>query len=137
MERKGISDGGINLEGDIGEGAKFILFIRVKSILTMVEPSLTWTCWGSLMRANQFLQSREENWVHHEAYNSTLQMKGRRGESNTNVSFPFYVLPEMKLIVSKHNYNVLSPSSYTHISVRDLYISRIGLPILLQGNMWT
>jgi hypothetical protein len=24
-----------------------------------------------------------------------------------------------------------------HISVRDLYISRIGLPILLQGNMWT
>jgi hypothetical protein len=36
----------------------------------MVEPSLTWTCWGSLMRANQFLQSREENWVHHEAYKS-------------------------------------------------------------------
>jgi hypothetical protein len=25
----------------------------------------------------------------------------------------------------------------THISVRDLYISRIGLPILLQENMWT
>ncbi len=23
------------------------------------------------------------------------------------------------------------------ISARDLYISRIGLPILLQGNMWT
>ncbi len=33
----------------------------------------------------------------------------------------------------------MSPSSYTHISVRDLYISRISLPILLQGNtvhMW-
>jgi hypothetical protein len=27
--------------------------------------------------------------------------------------------------------------SYTHISVRVLNISRIGLPILLQGNMWT
>ena len=27
--------------------------------------------------------------------------------------------------------NVLSPNSYTHISVRDLYISRIG------ENMWT
>ncbi len=43
----------------------------------------------------------------------------------------------MKLIFPKQNYNGLSPSSYTHISVRDLYISRIGLPILLQGNMWT
>jgi hypothetical protein len=43
----------------------------------------------------------------------------------------------MKLIFPKQNYNVQSPSSYTHISVRDLYISRIGLPILLQGNMWT
>jgi hypothetical protein len=33
--------------------------------------------------------------------------------------------------------NVLSLSSYTHISVRDLYISRSGLPILQQENMWT
>ncbi len=48
-----------------------------------------------------------------------------------------YVFPEMKLLFPKHNYNVMSPNSYTHISVRDLYISRIGLPILLQGNMWT
>ena len=37
----------------------------------------------------------------------------------------------------KENYNVLSPSSYTHISVSNLYISRIGLPILPKGNMWT
>ncbi len=43
----------------------------------------------------------------------------------------------MKLLFPKQNYNVLSPSSYTHISVRDLYISNIGLPIILQGNMWT
>jgi hypothetical protein len=48
-----------------------------------------------------------------------------------------YVFPAMKLIIPKQNYNVQSPSSYTHISVRDLYISRISLPILLQGNMWT
>jgi hypothetical protein len=27
-------------------------------------------------------------------------------------------------------------SQFLH-SVRDLYLSRIGLPILLQGNMWT
>ena len=50
---------------------------------------------------------------------------------------PIYVFPEIKLLYPKQNYNVLSPSSYTHISVRDLYISRIGLPILLQENMWT
>ncbi len=51
---------------------------------------------------------------------------------------PIYVFPEMKQLFPKQNYNVLSPSSScTHISVRDLYISRIGLPILLHGNMWT
>ncbi len=51
---------------------------------------------------------------------------------------PIYLFPEMKQLFPKQNYNVLSPSSYTHISVRDLYISRIGLPILLQGvHMWT
>ncbi len=43
----------------------------------------------------------------------------------------------MKLLFPKQNYNVLSLSSYTYISVRDLCIFRIGLPILLQGNMWT
>jgi hypothetical protein len=40
-------------------------------------------------------------------------------------------------VFPKQNYNALSPNSYTHISVRDLYITRIGLPILLQENMWT
>jgi hypothetical protein len=50
---------------------------------------------------------------------------------------PIYVFPEMKLLFPKQNYNVLSPNSDTHISLRDSYISRIGLPILLQGNMWT
>jgi hypothetical protein len=50
---------------------------------------------------------------------------------------PIYVFPEMKLLFPKQNYNVLSRSSYTSISVRELYISRIGPPILLQKNMWT
>jgi hypothetical protein len=50
---------------------------------------------------------------------------------------PIYVFPEMELLFLIQNYNVLCPSNYTHICVRDLYISRIGLPILLQGNMWT
>jgi hypothetical protein len=48
-----------------------------------------------------------------------------------------YVFLEMKLLFPKQIYNVLSPNSYAHISMRDLYISRIGLPIILQGNMWT
>jgi hypothetical protein len=52
---------------------------------------------------------------------------------------PIDVFPEMKLLVPKQNYNVLSPSSYTHISVRDyifpgsvcLFCCReIGVPIL-------
>ncbi len=34
---------------------------------------------------------------------------------------PIYVFSEMKLLFPKQNYNVLSPSSYTHISVRGLY----------------
>ncbi len=36
---------------------------------------------------------------------------------------PFYVLPEMKLLFPKQKYNVLSSSSYTSISVRDLKIA--------------
>ncbi len=50
---------------------------------------------------------------------------------------PIDVFPAMKLLFPKQNYNVLSPISYTHIAVEDLYISRIVLTILLLGNMWT
>jgi hypothetical protein len=31
----------------------------------------------------------------------------------------------------------LVPSSYSHVSVGDLYIPTISLPILLQENRWT
>ncbi len=40
---------------------------------------------------------------------------------------PIYVFPEMKL-------QGFVPNSYIHVSVRDLYILRIGLPIRLQQN---
>ncbi len=40
---------------------------------------------------------------------------------------PIYVLPEMKL-------GDLAPNSYIHVSVSDLYIPRIGLPIWLHQN---
>ncbi len=47
-----------------------------------------------------------------------------------------YVFPEMKLLFPIQNYYVLSPSSYILIYLCEiLYISRIGLPILLQRNM--
>jgi len=48
---------------------------------------------------------------------------------------PIYIFPKMKLLFTIQNYNVLSPSSYIHISAKDLYISRIRLSILLQENM--
>ena len=31
----------------------------------------------------------------------------------------------------------VSPRFYIHVSVSDLYITTIGLPILLQENRWT
>jgi hypothetical protein len=34
---------------------------------------------------------------------------------------PIYVFPEMKMFFPKQNYNVLSPSSYTHICERFKY----------------
>ncbi len=65
--------------------------------------------------------------------NPTLQMKGKGPvRIQYNWLVPIYVFPEMKLLFPKQNYNVLSPSSYTQISVRDLYISRIGISILPQ-----
>ncbi len=63
-----------------------------------------------------------------------------RRESNINVYFPFMYSQKWNCAASlfpKQNYNVLSPNSYTQISVRYLYISRIGLSIWLQPNMWT
>jgi hypothetical protein len=41
------------------------------------------------------------------------------------------------LIISRKNYNVLSPNFHIHVSVRDVYIPRISLHILLQPNMQT
>jgi hypothetical protein len=41
-----------------------------------------------------------------------------------------YVFPETKL-------HGLVPNSYIHVSVSDLYIPRIGLPIWLQQNRQT
>ncbi len=66
-------------------------------------------------------------------------MKGQ-WESNINVWFRIMYSQKWNcgaLLFPKQNYNVLSPNFHIHVSVSDLYISSIGLPILLQENMWT
>ncbi len=46
------------------------------------------------------------------------------------MSGSYLCIPRNETVISKTKVYVLSPSSYTHISVRDLYISRIGMPCL-------
>ncbi len=50
---------------------------------------------------------------------------------------PIYVCPERKicgLVISKTELYFLSPNFHILVSVSDLYIRRIGLPILLKPN---
>jgi hypothetical protein len=42
-----------------------------------------------------------------------------------------------KQIFPEKEYRGLSPNFHIYASVSDLYIPTIGLPILLQRNMWT
>ena len=61
---------------------------------------------------------------------------------STDIMFPYtakilqytekskHIFPEKKL-------RGRSPNSYIHVSVDDLYIPTIGLPIMLQENRWT
>jgi hypothetical protein len=69
----------------------------------------------------------------------TLQMKDR-WESNINVWFRFMYSQKWNctaLLFPKQNINVLAPNFHIHVSVSNLYISRIGLRILLQPNRQT
>jgi hypothetical protein len=43
----------------------------------------------------------------------------------------------LKKIFPEKELRGLSPNFHTYESVSDLYIAMIGLPILLQENMWT
>jgi hypothetical protein len=58
----------------------------------------------------------------------------------------FYTVPttlqrqnaeNLKQIFPEKEYRGLSPNDHIHVSVSDLYIPTIGLPILLQENRWT
>jgi hypothetical protein len=56
-------------------------------------------------------------------------------QSKLRLDVPSHLcIPRTETVIPKQNYNVLSPNSYTHISVIDLHISRIGQPILMQEN---
>jgi hypothetical protein len=68
-----------------------------------------------------------------------LQMKVRL-ESNINDWFGFMYSQQgncMTSLFPKQNCNNLSPNFHIHVPVSDLYVSRIGLPILLQPNRQT
>ncbi len=56
---------------------------------------------------------------------TTRQRHKRRNTENSKQIFP-----EKEL-------RSLSPNFHIHVSVSDLYIPTIGLPILRQENMWT
>ncbi len=63
--------------------------------------------------------------------------KWRPVRTNINVWFPFMYSQKWNFaafLFLKENFYVLSPNSNTHMSLRDLYISRIGLSNLLQLN---
>jgi hypothetical protein len=48
-----------------------------------------------------------------------------------------YCTENWEKIFSETKLRGLSPNFYIHISVSELYIPTIGLPILLQQNRWT
>jgi hypothetical protein len=45
-------------------------------------------------------------------------------------------IENLKQIFPEKELRGFSPNSYIHVSVSDLYIPRIGLPILLKENKW-
>ncbi len=50
---------------------------------------------------------------------------------------PIYIFPEIRLLFPKQNYNILPPSSYTHLSVSDLYVQDRSAYAAGKENMWT
>ncbi len=71
----------------------------------------------------------------HERKTHAMQMKGRCIRIQYKCLVPISVFPEIELcrlsLYPKQNYNALSPNFHIHVSVGDLYISRICLHSLL------
>jgi hypothetical protein len=73
----------------------------------------------------------------HEWFASLYTANEGRARIQDKCLVPIYVFPEMKLLFPKQNYNVLSPRSYTQYIFERFIPFQDGLPILLQGKMWT
>ncbi len=104
------------------------------------------------IRFGNMKQLREGDQIVIKIWNDNHQQESERGQLENFIPIsqlfpgqiirykclvPIYVFPEMNQLFPKQNFNLLPTSSYTHISEIDLYIYRIGMPILLQENMWT
>jgi hypothetical protein len=92
---------------------------------------LLWLFIGSLPNFYPTMKISSGVFISVPSYTPTLQIKGR-WESNINVWFPFMCSQKWNFAAS-----LFPKENFTHMSLRDLYISRIGLSNLLQPNMWT
>jgi hypothetical protein len=62
----------------------------------------------------------------------------RKEKSNrSHVITPQTQYRQLETNISRKGTALPSPNSYIHVSVSNLYIPTIGLPILLQENMWS
>jgi hypothetical protein len=76
----------------------------------------------------EFLCSHHTAWIPGLVSRSAHRHRPSRTHVIHCTDNPIYVFPEMEL-------RGLVPSSYIHVSVSELYIPRIGLPIWLHQNM--
>jgi hypothetical protein len=65
-----------------------------------------------------------------------MEVKYGPATSNATV-LPRHYIENSKQIFPEMKLRGLGTSSYIPISVSDLYILKVGLPILLQENRWT
>jgi hypothetical protein len=56
---------------------------------------------------------------------------------NFSITLQRHNIENSKQIFPEKELCGLSPNFHIHVSVSNLYIPTIDLPILLQGNMWT
>jgi hypothetical protein len=114
-----------------------IYFARHNGVKYFVCGEATLEAWRFSLNPNLFAHPAKKIFSQSLAAGCMAHCKWRLLRIQYKCWVPIYVFPAMKLLFPKQNYKVLSPSSYPHISVRDLYISRICLPILQQENIWT
>jgi hypothetical protein len=69
---------------------------------------------------------------------SKLPTKGKKRRSLVSrYTLQRHTTENSKQIFPEKELHGISPNFHTYVSVSDLYISMIGLPIFAAGNMWT